>query len=46
MQTNEGPVKESGQHEAQGAAGKKQKHAINGGGQDERGQSQRKLPAD
>lgn len=46
MQTDEGPVKEGGQPEAQGAAGKEQECPADGGGQEERGQPERKLAAD
>lgn len=46
VQADEGPVKESGQPETHGAAGEEQKHPTDGGGQEERGQSERKLPAD
>lgn len=46
LQANEGPVKESGQPEAQRAAGKEPKHSADGGGQEARGQSERNFPAD
>lgn len=46
IQTDEGPVKEGGQPEAQGAAGKEQECPDDGRGQEERGQSERKLAAD
>lgn len=46
LQANEGPVKESGQPEAQRAAGEEPKHSADGGGQEERGQPERNFPAD
>lgn len=45
-QADEGPVKEGGQPETQGAAGEEQERPADGGRQKERGQSQREFPAD
>lgn len=46
VQADEGPVEEGGQPETQGAAGEEQERPVDGGCQEERGQSERKFPAD
>lgn len=46
LQAGERTVKENGQPEAQGAAGEEQERPADGGRQEERGQSERKFPAD
>lgn len=45
-QADEGPVKEGGQHETQGAVGEEQERPADGGGQEERGQFEREFSAD
>lgn len=46
LQAGERTVEENGQPEAQGAAGEEQERPADGGRQEERGQSERKFPAD
>lgn len=45
LQADEGPVEEGGISEAQGAGGEEQERSTHGGGQKERGQHVRELPA-
>lgn len=40
VQADEGPVEEGGKPETQGAAGEEQERPADGGGQEERGQSE------